>query len=50
MLIILLILILFFGLGGYSYRSNGPVYAYGGPSLGFILLIVLLYLLLGGRI
>lgn len=51
MLLLLLILILFFGVGGPTFigpRLGSPVYGYGFGGFGFILLIVLLVLIFSG--
>ncbi len=47
-LLVLILLILFGGLGGFYY---GPRYGWGGPhygGLGLVLLIILLVILFGG--
>lgn len=46
-------MLLVFGFGGgaiYWGDPNYPHYGYGGVSVGFIVLIILLFLLLGGRL
>lgn len=49
-LVLILILILVFGAGGWGWHSSGYV---GGPylggGLGLVLLLLLVWLLLGGR-
>lgn len=48
MLLLIVVLVLVFGLGGgyYGYNQGGP--AWGGGILGTVLLIVLILWLLGG--
>jgi hypothetical protein len=48
MLILLIVLILIFGLGGNFY--NGGIYRTGGFGLGGIVLVILIILLLTGRL
>jgi hypothetical protein len=49
LILLILLILLLFGAGGYSYRTGAP---YGAPvgGLAFILLIVLIVLLATGRL
>ncbi len=48
-LLLVLIVLLLFSMGGGAMRWGEPI-GYGGVSIGFVLLVVLLVLLLGGRL
>lgn len=53
MLLLIIVLILLFGVGGFGYygpRAGWSGVHYGGGGLGLILIIVLIVLLLNGRL
>lgn len=50
LLVILLVLILVGGVGGFGLGEPGWDPRYGGGSIGLVLVIVLIWLLLGGRL
>ena len=47
MLVVLIVLLVVFGFGGYSVGGPERGYAYGGGGIGVVLLIVLLLYLTG---
>jgi hypothetical protein len=48
-ILLILIVVLLFSLGGGAMNWGSPI-GYGGISIGFILLIILIVLVLGGRL
>lgn len=47
MLVVLIVLLLLFGVGGYSYGGPTRGYYYGGSGIGIVLLVILLLYLTG---